>query len=89
MRTFVLYTLARVGLFAAAYGAIWLVFGREIGWNSATALYTAIVALAVSAVASFVLLRSLRERLAVEVERRAARARAAFEASRSGEDLDG
>ena len=88
MKTLALYTAGRVGLFAAVYGVIWLVFGRWIDWNSLSALYTALIALVVSALLSFVVLRGLRAQLAVQVEERAARARAAYEARRSAEDVD-
>lgn len=80
MRAFVVYTAARAGLFLAVYGLIWLVFGRWIDWNSLSALYTALIAMLISAVISMVALRSLRGDLADHVSARAERARAAHRA---------
>ncbi len=72
MRTFVVYTLARLALFLAVYGLIWLAIGQSVGWDSLSGLYTALIALVVSSVISFVALRGLRNRLADEVAARAA-----------------
>ena len=58
------YTLARLALFAAAFGLVWLVGGTWLVWDLVSVLWTALVALAVSAIASFVLLRGLRDELA-------------------------
>jgi uncharacterized membrane protein YdjX (TVP38/TMEM64 family) len=77
MRTFVAYTLARLGLFLAVYGVIWLAVGRGVRFDSISGLYTALIALVVSSLIAFVALRGLRERLAAEVAARAGRARAA------------
>lgn len=88
MKVFAVYTLARLGLFLAAYGLIWLVFGHWIAWNSLSALYTAIIAMVISSLVAFATLSSLRDRLAVQVEQRAHRAKAAFDARRSAEDDD-
>ncbi|HEY7044712.1 MAG TPA: DUF4229 domain-containing protein [Nocardioidaceae bacterium] len=86
MRAFVVYTLARLGLFAGVYGLIWLVFGHWIEWNALSALYTAIIALVVSSLLAFAFLKSLREDLAKHVQQRADKAKAAYESRRSRED---
>lgn len=86
MKPFVLYTLARLGLFLAVYGLIWLVFGRWIGWSSISALYTALIAMVISSVIALTALRGLRDDFALLVARRAERAKAAFEASKRSED---
>ena len=88
MKEFVRYTLARLALFAVTYGLIWLVFGHWIAWNALSALYTAIIALVISSLVSFWLLRGMRDQLAIQVQERAGRAKAAFEARRSAEDDD-
>lgn len=88
MKVFAVYTLARLGLFLAVYGLIWLVFGHWIAWNSLSALYTAIIAMVISSLVAFATLSSLRDRLAVQVEQRAHRAKVAFDARRSAEDDD-
>jgi tetrahydromethanopterin S-methyltransferase subunit C len=86
VKVFALYTAARIGLFAVVYGVIWLIFGRWIEWNALSALYTAIIAMVISAVVAIWVLRGMREQLAVQVEQRASRAKSAFEARRSAED---
>ncbi len=86
MKVFAVYTLARIGLFAAAYGLIWLVFGHWLTWNALSALYTAIIAMVISSLVAFATLKSLRADLAASVDQRATRAKAAFDAKRSKED---
>jgi len=88
VRIFAVYTLARLGLFAGVYGLIWLALGRTIEWNAVSALYTALIAMAVSSVVALTALRSLRGRLAEQVAERAERAKAAYEARKSAEDHD-
>lgn len=88
MKTFLLYTLARVVLFAAAFGLVWLVFGHWLTWSAVSALYTALVAMVISSVVALIVLGSLRDDFAAHVERRAAKATAAYEARRSAEDVD-
>jgi divalent metal cation (Fe/Co/Zn/Cd) transporter len=88
MRAFVLYTLARLVLFGAAFGLIWLVFGRWLTWDSVSALYTAIIALVVSSLVALFSLRRLRDDFAVHVAERADRAKAAYDAMRAAEDDD-
>jgi ABC-type bacteriocin/lantibiotic exporter with double-glycine peptidase domain len=88
MKYFVLYTLARVGLFAAVFGAIWLVLFSWVAWTYASLLWTVLVAAIISAIASIFVLRNLRERFASEIEARAARMSQRLEAARSAEDED-
>lgn len=88
MKVFALYTLARLGLFVAAYGLVWLIFGHWIDWNALSALYIAIIAMVASSLASFVALKDLRARLAAHVEQRAVRAKQAYDSRRSAEDDD-
>lgn len=87
MRTFVVYTAARLALFAATYGLIWLIFSRWLEWSLISALYTAIIAMAISSIISLLVLGSLRDEFAVHVAQRAAKATAAFEARRRAEDV--
>jgi uncharacterized protein DUF4229 len=87
MRSFVAYTAARLVLFLAAYGLIWLGIGRSVAWDSASALYTALIAMVVSSLIALVALRGLRARLAADVASRAATAQA--RSKQSGEDADG
>lgn len=75
MRTFAVYSLARLCLFVVCYGLTWLVVGRSVAWDSASALYTALIAMVVSSLIAFVALRGLRDKLAAEVASRASAAR--------------
>lgn len=86
MKPFVLYTLARLLLFLAAWALVWAVTSIWVEWSSMTALWTALIALAVSAAASLVLLRGLRERFALQVQDRAQRMQRRYEASKRKED---
>lgn len=88
MKPFLLYTLARVLLFAAAWGVVWLVASIWLEWTSVTALWTALIAMVVSSVASLVLLRGVRQRFAAQVQDRAGRMQARYEASKRREDVD-
>ena len=88
MRPFLLYTLARVLLFAATWGLVWLVASAWLEWSSVTALWTALIAMVVSSVASLVLLRGLRERFATQVQDRAGRIQARYDAAKRREDVD-
>ena len=67
MKPFLLYTLARVALFAASFGLVWLVFGHWIEWGAISALYTAIIAMVISSVVALLVLGSLRDDFAVQV----------------------
>ena len=89
MKPFVRYTLARLLMFVAAWGLVWLVASIWLEWSSVTALWTALVAMVVSSLASFVLLRGLRDRLAHDVQARAGRIQQRYEAAKSKEDVDG
>lgn len=88
MKSFVLYTAARIGLFALVWVVVATVATFWLDWDMVTALWTALIAMAVSSVLSLVLLRSLRDRLAASVHGRASRARQSFDASRTREDDD-
>ncbi|HET7326747.1 MAG TPA: DUF4229 domain-containing protein [Nocardioidaceae bacterium] len=89
MKSFVLYTAARIGLFALVWVVVATAASYWLTWDMVTALWTALIAMAVSSVLSLFLLRPLRDRLALSVHDRAARARQRFESSRSREDDDG
>ena len=88
MRDFALYTLARLGLFAVAFGLLWLVLSPVVTWTTVSVLWVAVLALLVSAVASLVLLGRLRDRLAASVQQRAQRVRDSVERSRRSEDVE-
>lgn len=88
MRDFALYTLARLGLFAVAFGLLWLVLSPVVTWTTVSVLWVAVLALLVSAVASLALLGRLRDRLAASVQQRAQRVRDSVERSRRSEDVE-
>jgi len=88
VKPFVLYTLARVLLFAAAWALVWAAASVWLEWSSVTALWTALLAMVVSSVASLWLLRDLRQRLAVHVQGRAQRIQARYETAKRKEDAD-
>jgi hypothetical protein len=88
VKVFALYTLARLGIFAASYGLIWLIFGRWLEWDAVSALYTALIAMVLSSVIALTMLRSMRGRLAEQVADRAEKAKAAYEARSRAEDDD-
>ncbi len=85
MKEFVVYTLARIGLFVAS---LLVAFGLFAAFGSASVIWPVVLAAVVSAVASYYLLRGPRERFAARVETRASNISRRFEESRSKEDLD-
>ena len=64
----------------AAYGLIWLIFGRWIEWDAISALYTALIALVISSVIASDAAAVAARRPRLQVAERAERAKAAFEA---------
>ena len=88
MKIFAIYTLARVGIFLAVYGVIWLIVGRSLEWDAVSGLYTALIAMLVSSIIALTALRGLRASLAEQVAVRAEAAKAAFEARRRAEDAE-
>jgi membrane protein implicated in regulation of membrane protease activity len=92
VKYFVLYTLARVGLFVAAFALIWLLIFAWVAWSTVSLLWTVLVAAVLSSIASIFVLRRLRERFAVVVEQRATRITsrmgARLEESRRKEDRE-
>lgn len=88
MQPFLVYTLARVLMFAVAWALVWLVASVWLEWSAVTALWTALVAMAVSSVASLFLLRGVRDRLAARVQERAGRIQSRYEAAKRREDVD-
>jgi hypothetical protein len=88
VKLFALYTAIRAALFVAVYGLIWLIFGRWIDWTALSALYTALIAMLVSAAIALVALRPMRAKLSEQVAARAARVRSAYQEHRSAEDDD-
>lgn len=80
------YTLARLTLFAGAFVSVWAIGWSWLVWDEMTVLWTVLVALVLSSLASLVLLRGLRADLAEHVEGRARRVAATLDESRRVED---
>ena len=80
------YTLARLGLFVASYALVVGVYLLVTGGDRVPLIWPFLVAVVISAVASFYLLRRMRERFALVVEARANRASQKFEEMRAKED---
>lgn len=89
VKPFLAYTGARVLLFAGAWGLVWLVASAWLTWSPVTALWTALLAMVVSSLASLIVLRGPRARLAESVQARATRMQRRFEESKRREDVEG
>ena len=88
MKEFIVYTLARIGLFVASYALIVGVYLLVTGGDEVPLLWPLLLAAIVSSIASVYLLKQMRERFAAVIDRRARAASARFEESRAKEDTD-
>lgn len=88
MKTFALYTAARLALFVVAFALVWAVLQFFVDWGPGPLLVTGAIAVFASSIASLFLLRGLREDLARGVQARAERMTQRLEATRSREDTD-
>ena len=88
MKEFTVYTLARIGLFVASYAVVVGVYMLFAGTHAVPLIWPFFVAVVISAVASYYLLKGPRQRFAARVERRAAAASRRFEEARAKEDVD-
>jgi Protein of unknown function (DUF4229) len=88
VKEFVIYTLARIGLFLASFLVIagaWMLLS---GGDSFPWLWPLLLAAVVSALASYYLLQGPRGRFAARVDQRASHIARHFEESRAKEDQD-
>ena len=85
VKEFVVYTLARIGMFLAALVVFFGLFAL-LGLQSL--LWPIVLAAVSSAVASYYLLQGPRQRFAARVETRASNISRRFEESRAKEDRD-
>lgn len=86
VKDFAIYTALRLGLFLLTWGAVtgaWLLIADKAALG-----LTFLIALVLSGFGSYFVLAGPRERLAHQVEARAARATAAFEERRAREDAE-
>jgi hypothetical protein len=90
VRSVVVYTVARLGLFLVCWALVWAVAAAIEGyrWTESTALLTALIALVLSSLLSLILLARQRDAVARHVQARAERVAAALAESRTKEDVD-
>ena len=88
MKEFIVYTLARIGLFVASYALIVGVYLLVTGGDKVPLLWPLLLAAIVSSIASVYLLKQMRERFAAVIDRRARAASARFDEARAKEDTD-
>lgn len=88
MKPVAAYTLARVGLFVLVWVPVLLISLIWLDWNSLTVLWTLLIAMVVSALVSFVVLRGLRDQVARRAGQGVARTRKRFDQTRRKEDTD-
>ena len=88
VKEFTVYTLGRLGLFVAAYAHVVGIYMLAAGTSHIPVIWPFLVAVVLSAVASYYLLKGPRERFALRVQERAANATRRFEEARAKEDVD-
>ena len=88
MKAFWTYTLARLAVFGATFGVVWLIASIWVEWGNLTSLLVLLISLVLSSVISIFALAGLRDKLAKNVQERAARMTQRIEESRHAEDVD-
>jgi hypothetical protein len=88
VKEFALYTLARLGLFAASYALVIGVYLLVTGGHQVPVLWPLLLAAVISSVASATMLKGLRARFAAVIDQRARNASSKFEEMRAKEDRD-
>jgi hypothetical protein len=88
VKGFLVYTVARFGVFLATYALVVGVYLLVTDSSSLPILWPLLVAAVLSTLVSVYLLRGQRDRLAAGVQSRAERMTARFEQMRSKEDTD-
>ena len=88
MKEFAIYTGLRILLFVASLITVTLVWALASGSREVPAIWSVVLAFAISGVLSYFLLNRQRDAFARRVEERATRATAAFEDRKAREDKD-
>ena len=88
MKAFWTYTLARIAVFAVTYAVVWLVARIFLESTAVENLFVLLIALVGSSAISIFALAGLRDKLAQNVQERAARMTERIEESRRAEDVD-
>ena len=86
MKEFIVYTGLRLGLFFASLAIVVGICSVASSDGRVPLIWAAVIAFAVSGIASYFMLNAYRERFARVVSARAERATAAFEERRARED---
>lgn len=87
VKEFLVYTVARLGLFVVSYAAVAGVYVLVAG-TPIPVLWPLVLGAVISMVLSLYLLNGMRERFAARVQERAGRMSARFEEMRAKEDHD-
>jgi hypothetical protein len=88
VKDFLIYTLARIGLFVASFAVIAGVWMLVTDSDTVPLIWPLILSAVVSAVASYYLLQGPRARFAARVDARAPNMARRFEETRAKEDRD-
>lgn len=88
MKAFWIYTLARFAVFGVSFGLVYLISSIWLDVNNVTILWVLLISLVVSSVVSIFALAGLRDKLASDIQARAARMTERIEESRRAEDVD-
>jgi ABC-type bacteriocin/lantibiotic exporter with double-glycine peptidase domain len=83
MKEFAIYTGLRAALFAVCFAGLWFALNARLG-----VFPLLLLALILSSILSIFVLRAARDRLAGQIERRAAKMSRRIEQARSAEDDD-
>jgi membrane protein implicated in regulation of membrane protease activity len=87
VKEFIVYTAARIGVFAVIYATV-LGVAALVTDGPLPVLWPLVVAAVLSSVVSIYLLRGMRERFTEQVAARAGRMSERFEAMKAKEDVD-
>jgi Protein of unknown function (DUF4229) len=88
VKEFFVYSVARLGIFAASYAIVAGIWLLVTGGEEVPLLWPLLLAMLISAIGSVYLLRGPRHRFAAKVDERATRATRKFEEMRAKEDTD-
>jgi len=88
MKAFWIYTLARLGVFAATWAVLWGASRLIFDPSTVLDLWVLLVALIVSGVISVFALSGLRDKVALRLQDRARALNERIEESRRAEDVD-
>ncbi|MBC7631863.1 DUF4229 domain-containing protein [Aeromicrobium sp.] len=88
MKAFWTYTLARFAVFGVSFGLVALISSIWLDTTKVTVLWVLLISLVLSSIVSIFVLAGLRDKLATDIQQRAARMTDRIEESRRAEDVD-